>query len=108
MSAVIAWFLSNQTILAIGAAIIGTLGFGFQQRLAGPKPSATSRRPTTQLWLTEFDKIDDCLRRPRAWPTGRGGQMLTKAIDLALLMAITGCAMGGSFCAVEHPIRLSA
>ncbi|ESZ37391.1 hypothetical protein [Mesorhizobium sp. L2C067A000] len=35
--------------------------------------------------------------------------MVTKAIALAVLIAIAGCATsGGSFCAVEHPIRPSA
>ncbi|MES0040006.1 hypothetical protein [Mesorhizobium sp. M0091] len=35
--------------------------------------------------------------------------MVTKAIALAVFMAIAGCTtIGGSFCAVEHPIRLSA
>lgn len=37
MSAILAWILSNPTILAIGAAIIGALGFGLQQRRAGAK-----------------------------------------------------------------------
>lgn len=35
--------------------------------------------------------------------------MVTKAIALAVLIGIAGCTtMGGSFCAVERPIRLSA
>ncbi len=37
MTGVLAFLLGNPTILAIGAAIIGALGFGFQQRLAGVK-----------------------------------------------------------------------
>lgn len=37
MMAILGFLLSNPTILAIGAAIIGALGFGFQQRLAGAK-----------------------------------------------------------------------
>ena len=37
MSAILAFLLGNPTILAIGATIIGGLGFGFQQRLAGAK-----------------------------------------------------------------------
>ncbi|TIS07627.1 MAG: ABC transporter permease, partial [Mesorhizobium sp.] len=37
MSALLAWLFTNPTVLAIGAAIIGALGFGFQQRLAGAK-----------------------------------------------------------------------
>lgn len=37
MSAILAFLLGNPAILAIGAAIVGGLGFGFQQRLAGAK-----------------------------------------------------------------------
>ena len=37
MSAILAFLLGNPAIIAIGAAIIGGLGFGFQQRLAGAK-----------------------------------------------------------------------
>jgi hypothetical protein len=37
VSAILAFLLGNPTLLAIGAAIIGGLGFGFQQRLAGAK-----------------------------------------------------------------------
>ncbi|UDL89519.1 ABC transporter permease [Mesorhizobium sp. PAMC28654] len=37
MSAIVAFLLGNPAILALGAAIVGGLGFGFQQRLAGAK-----------------------------------------------------------------------
>jgi hypothetical protein len=37
MSALLAAFLTNPTIIAIVAGVIGALGFGFQQRLAGAK-----------------------------------------------------------------------
>ncbi|WP_421917398.1 ABC transporter permease [Mesorhizobium sp.] len=37
MTGVLAFLLGSPTILAIGAAIIGALGFGFKQRLAGVK-----------------------------------------------------------------------
>lgn len=37
MNAILAFLLGNPAILAIGAAIVGGLGFGFQQRLAGAK-----------------------------------------------------------------------
>ncbi len=37
MSAILAFLLGNPAILAIGAAIVGGLGFGFQQRLAGAR-----------------------------------------------------------------------
>lgn len=35
--------------------------------------------------------------------------MVAKAIALAFFIALAGCTTtGGSFCAVEHPIRLTA
>jgi outer membrane murein-binding lipoprotein Lpp len=37
MTALPGFILSNPTILAIGAAIIGAIGLAFQQRLAGAK-----------------------------------------------------------------------
>lgn len=37
VSALLAFVLSNPTILAIGAGLIGALGWGFHQRLAGAK-----------------------------------------------------------------------
>ncbi|PBC09208.1 hypothetical protein [Mesorhizobium sp. WSM3859] len=37
MSALLAWLLTNPTILAISAGLIGALGWGFHQRLAGAK-----------------------------------------------------------------------
>jgi hypothetical protein len=44
MSALLAFILSNPTILGIGAAIIAALGFGFQQRLAGAKAERNSQK----------------------------------------------------------------
>ena len=37
MSALLAWLLTNPTILAIGGGLIGALGWGFHQRLAGAR-----------------------------------------------------------------------
>ncbi|MES0040007.1 ABC transporter permease [Mesorhizobium sp. M0091] len=61
MSAVIAWFLSNPTVLAIGAAIIGALGFGFQQRLAGAKAERNKQAADNAAAATEGQKIDDAV-----------------------------------------------
>lgn len=44
MSAIIAFILSNPTVLAIGAAIIGALGFGFQQRRAGASAERNAQK----------------------------------------------------------------
>jgi len=35
VTALTAWFLSNPTILAVGAGLLGAMGWGFRQRLAG-------------------------------------------------------------------------
>ncbi|TPK70215.1 ABC transporter permease [Mesorhizobium sp. B2-4-15] len=37
MTTLLAFILSNPTILGIGAAIVGVIGLAFQQRLAGAK-----------------------------------------------------------------------
>jgi hypothetical protein len=37
VTALLAFFLSNPTIIGIGVAFLGALGFGFHQRLAGAK-----------------------------------------------------------------------
>ena len=44
MSALLAWLLSNPTVIAIGAAIIGALGFGLQQRSAGAKAERNAQK----------------------------------------------------------------
>lgn len=44
MTALLAFLLSNPAIIAIGAAIIGALGFGFQQRLAGAKAERNAQK----------------------------------------------------------------
>lgn len=37
MTALLAFLISNPTVLVVLAGIVGALGFGFQQRLAGAK-----------------------------------------------------------------------
>lgn len=44
MSALLGWFLSNPTILAILAGFIGALGWGFKQRLAGAQAERNKQR----------------------------------------------------------------
>ena len=43
MTALLAFLLGNPALLAIAGAIIGALGFGFQQRLAGAKAERTKQ-----------------------------------------------------------------
>ena len=61
MTALLAWLVSNPTILAIGAAIIGGLGFGFQQRLAGAKAERNKQKAADAKAATEGQKIDDAV-----------------------------------------------
>jgi hypothetical protein len=44
MSAIIAFLLSNPTIIAIGGGVIAALGWGFQQRLAGAKAERNAQK----------------------------------------------------------------
>lgn len=61
MGAIIAFFLSNPTILAIGATIIGAIGLAFQQRLAGAKAERNKQAVVTAAAATEGQKIDDAV-----------------------------------------------
>lgn len=61
MTALLGFLLSNPTILAIGAAIIGALGFGFQQRLAGAKAERNKQAADNAAAATEGQKIDDAV-----------------------------------------------
>jgi outer membrane murein-binding lipoprotein Lpp len=56
VSALIVWLLSNPTVLAIGAGIIGALGFGFQQRLAGAR--AERNRQATKDLAAAQDRVE--------------------------------------------------
>lgn len=61
MSALLAFVLNNPTILAIGAAILAGLGFGFQQRLAGAKAERNKQAAQDAKAATEGQKIDDAV-----------------------------------------------
>jgi hypothetical protein len=61
MTALLAFLFSNPTIIAIGAAIIGALGFGFQQRLAGAKAERNKQAQADANSATEGQKIDDAV-----------------------------------------------
>lgn len=55
------WFLSNPTVIAIGAAIIGAIGLAFQQRLAGAKAERNKQAVKDAAAGTEAQKIDDAV-----------------------------------------------
>lgn len=59
MSAILAWILSNPTILAIGAAIIGALGFGLQQRRAGAKAEKAKQAQAEAKARDVADQVDN-------------------------------------------------
>lgn len=61
MGALIAFFLSNPTVIAIGAAIIGAIGLAFQQRLAGAKAERNKQAANDAAAATEAQKIDDAV-----------------------------------------------
>lgn len=61
MTALLAFFLSNPTIIAIGAAIVGAIGLAFQQRLAGAKAERNKQAAANAAAATEGQKIDDAV-----------------------------------------------
>lgn len=61
MTALLAWFLSNPTILGIGAAVIAALSFGFQQRLAGAKAERNKQAVKDAAAGSEAQAIDDAV-----------------------------------------------
>lgn len=54
-----AWFLSNPTILAILAAIIGALGWGFNQRLAGAQAERNKQAKARLDAIKDRKELDD-------------------------------------------------
>lgn len=61
MGAILAWFLSNPSILAVGAAVIGAIGLAFQQRLAGAKAERNKQAAKDATAATEGQQIDDAV-----------------------------------------------
>ena len=59
MSALLAFLLGNKTILAIGMAILGALGFGFQQRLAGAKAERNKQAAEEGKARDVADQVDN-------------------------------------------------
>jgi hypothetical protein len=61
MSALLVWLVSNPTILAIGAGLLGALGWGFHQRLAGAKAERNKQAVADAAARTQGQEIDDAV-----------------------------------------------
>jgi len=59
MSALLAWLLTNPTILAIGAGLVGALGWGFHQRLAGAKAERGKQAEAEAVARNVADQVDN-------------------------------------------------
>ncbi|MDX8462960.1 ABC transporter permease [Mesorhizobium humile] len=59
MSALLAWLLTNPTILAIGAGLVGALGWGFHQRLAGARAERSKQAGAEALARNVADQVDN-------------------------------------------------
>ncbi|MBZ9736115.1 ABC transporter permease [Mesorhizobium sp. CA18] len=58
MSALLAWFLTNPSILAIGAGLVGALGWGFRQRLAGARAERSKQANAEAAARDVADQVD--------------------------------------------------
>ncbi|TGS47542.1 MULTISPECIES: ABC transporter permease [unclassified Mesorhizobium] len=61
MSAIVAFFLGNPTIVGFGAAFIAAIGWGFHQRLAGASAERAKGAAERLEARTESDKIDQAV-----------------------------------------------
>jgi hypothetical protein len=59
MSALLAWLLTDPTILAIGAGIIGALGWGLHQCLAGARAERGRQAKAEAAARTIADQVDN-------------------------------------------------
>jgi hypothetical protein len=59
MSALLAWLLTNPTVLAISAGIIGALGWGFHQRLAGAQAERSKQAEAEDAARNVADQVDN-------------------------------------------------
>ncbi|TIS41439.1 MAG: ABC transporter permease [Mesorhizobium sp.] len=61
MSALLAWLLSNPTVLAIGAGVIAAAGAWFKGRLSGAKAERNKQAAEEAEARTEGQRIDDAV-----------------------------------------------
>lgn len=59
MTAVLAWLLSNPTVLAIVGGILAAFGFGWQQRRAGAKAERTKQAQKDTKAIKQHKDIRD-------------------------------------------------
>lgn len=59
MSALLAWLLTNSTTLAIGAGLVGALGWGLHQRLAGARAERSKQAEAEAAARNVADQIDN-------------------------------------------------
>ncbi|RUV86913.1 ABC transporter permease [Mesorhizobium sp. M1A.F.Ca.IN.020.06.1.1] len=74
MSALLAWLLTNPTVLAIGAAIIAVVAAWFKGRLSGAQAERNKQAADQAEAASEAHKIDDAVagRAPNANRTELG------------------------------------
>lgn len=58
---IVAFLLSNPTILAIGGGVIAAIAWGFRQRLAGAAAECSKQAAANAAATTEGQKIDDAV-----------------------------------------------
>lgn len=61
MTALLAWVLSNPTVLAIGAGIIAVAGAFIKGRLSGAKAERNKQAADNAVAASEGQKIDDAV-----------------------------------------------
>ncbi|TPI47393.1 ABC transporter permease [Mesorhizobium sp. B2-9-1] len=59
MSALLAWLLTNPTILAIAAGLVGAIGWGFSQRLAGARAERSKQADAEVAARDVADQVDN-------------------------------------------------
>lgn len=75
MTALLAWFLSNPTVLAIGAGIIAVVGAWFKGRLSGAK---AERHKQAVEELAARDIADQVQNDVGALPSSKAREELAK------------------------------
>lgn len=61
MTALLLSFISNPTIIAILAGVVGAIGWGFKQRLAGAKAERAKQAASEAKARDVADEIDDAV-----------------------------------------------
>lgn len=59
MTAFLAWLLTNSAILAVGAGLVGALGWGFHQRLAGARAERDKQAEAEAAARELADQVDN-------------------------------------------------